>query len=157
MRKSDLKDGMVIEWDSREKGVIINDSIRYEIGFDRLSILSEDLAYKGDKINKIFIVKEKCCGLSSIFIDDNLELIWERKREIDWNKVPKWTRVQVRDFKNEEWRNAYWGEFVENDYNNNFGITFNDEFTFNEKTNVYLLYKEIRLHPFVNAKEEWYK
>lgn len=49
MKKSDLKDGMVIEWDFGERGIIINDSIRYETGFDRLSILSEDLNYKGDK------------------------------------------------------------------------------------------------------------
>lgn len=27
--------------------------------------------------------------------------------KIDWNKVPKWTRVQVRDCSSEEWKNEY--------------------------------------------------
>lgn len=27
--------------------------------------------------------------------------------KIDWNKVPKWTKVQVRDCSSEEWKNEY--------------------------------------------------
>ncbi len=98
MKKSDLESGMVIEWNDNfnELGVIIGDSIRYKNGYDELSILDENLRYKKDYISAIYKVKEKCCSLLSIFKKENLELIWKRQREIDWSKVPKWTKVQVR-------------------------------------------------------------
>lgn len=152
MKKSDLKDGMVIEWDFGERGVIINDSIRYETGFDRLSILSEDLNYKGDKINKIFIVKEECCGLSSIFVDDNLELIWKRKDEIDWTKVPKGIKVIVSD-KEEEIYHPNKLDCIFICYE-----PMLEERPFIVKGLLGATsYKYCEIHPSVKIKKEWYK
>ena len=152
MKKSDLENGMVIEWDFGERGIIINDSIRYETGFDRLSILSEDLNYKGDKINKIFIVKEECCGLSSIFIDDNLELIWKRKDEIDWTKVPKGIKVIVSD-KEEEIYHPNKLDCVFIGYE-----PMLEERPFIVKGLLGATsYKYCEIHPDTEIKKEWYK
>ena len=79
MKKSDLKDGMIIENNRGEFGVIIGQSIRYEdYGFDRLSIFDDNLIYKGSRIDKVYIVKNERCSLLSIFDKENLTLIWER-------------------------------------------------------------------------------
>lgn len=78
----------------------------------------------------------------------------EIKRELDWDKVPCRTKVQVRDEDSEEWRNAY---FLDLRFDNKitlYVITFCDEFTYTNATRAY--YKQIRLHPSVKPEENWY-
>lgn len=157
MKKSDLESGMVIEWNDNfnELGVIIGDSIRYKNGYDELSILDENLRYKKDYISAIYKVKEKCCSLLSIFKKENLELILKRQREIDWSKVPKWTKVQVRHNKKEEWENSYF--LYESPYcHPKYKTSFGDEYT-NANEKFFGFWNNCRIHPSVTIPEEWYK
>lgn len=161
MKKSDLENGMIIEWNDNfnELGVIIGDSIRYKNGYDELSILDENLRYKKDKkdyISAIYKVKEKRCSLLNIFKKENLELIWKRPREIDWSKVPKWTKVRCKgEF---GYYNAYHYEYIPNEIHC-FGHTTRDEFTFGTDPVVDYLSKRdtYEIHLSVEVKEEWYK
>ncbi|EOU1110515.1 Uncharacterised protein [Clostridium perfringens] len=161
MKKSDLENGMIIEWNDNfnELGVIIGDSIRYKNGYDELSILDENLRYKKDKkdyISAIYKVKEKCCSLLNIFKKENLELIWKRPREIDWSKVPKWTKVQVKFPGEIEWENYLFTDYLPNNVFKFHVAGFkDDEFTGYEATRHQVEY--CRIHESVEIKEEWYK
>lgn len=80
----------------------------------------------------------------------------EIKRELDWNKVPSWTKVQVRDEDTREWQNVYYlglSELRTFPYL----ITFYDKFTFNDEYASGLSYKQIRLHESVTPQADWYK
>ncbi len=161
MKKSDLENGMIIEWNDNfnELGVIIGDSIRYKNGYDELSILDENLRYKKDKkdyISAIYKVKEKRCSLLNIFKKENLELIWKRPREIDWSKVPKWTKVQVKFPGEIEWENYLFTDYLPNNAFKFHVAGFkDDEFTGYEATRHHVEY--CRIHESVEIKEEWYK
>lgn len=157
MKKSDLKDGMVVE---------TRDGIKYlirtlENGDKILSAMGKWLAlddgydedlnddcFKDLDIVKIFTTNEFV--LSSVFNENSLNLIWERKREIDWSKVPKWTPVQVSD-----WGNDFEGK--------DFLIKYEPElreFPFIVARNFRkeaCSYKYCRIHPDIVIKEEWYK
>lgn len=155
MKKSDLENGMIIEWNDNfnELGVIIGDSIRYKNGYDELSILDENLRYKKDKkdyISAIYKVKEKRCSLLNIFKKENLELIWKRPREIDWSKVPFGTKVQASDHS------------VLKECRRNSLVSYEKRLKkpfliFNEELNEVFSYKYCRIHPSVKIQEEWYK
>ncbi|MDU7069764.1 MAG: hypothetical protein E6343_17585 [Clostridium perfringens] len=161
MKKSDLKDGMIIEWNDNfcDLGVIIGDSIRYKTGYDRLSILDENLRYKEDYILAIYKVKGKCCSLLSIFEKENLELIWRRPREIDWSKVPKWTKVQVKDWEGEEYKNRYFFRYEKDeDWPFRVFMIKDDEFTgYEHDENDEEIFDLCRIHPSVSIQDEWYK
>lgn len=66
------------------------------------------------------------------------------ENEVDWTKIPMWTRVQVRDGDNEEWKNAYFLSY-EKDTNFQFEASFFDEFT-SENTLVSEVYYQCRLY-----------
>lgn len=85
-----------------------------------------------------------------------ISLDFTEKRELDWSKVPQWTKVQVRDEDTREWQNVYYlglSELRTFPYL----ITFYDKFTFNDKYTSGLRYKQIRLHESVIPQEDWYK
>lgn len=164
MKKSDLENGMIIEWNDNfnELGVIIGDSIRYKNGYDELSILDENLRYKKDKkdyISAIYKVKEKCCSLLNIFKKENLELIWKRPREIDWSKVPFGVKVFVCDYPltEEEIKNKC---FYDDEEPFEF-ICYRDEIkkfiVFDREYNEVYSFKYCYFHKSVKIKEEWYK
>ena len=77
----------------------------------------------------------------------------EVKREIDWSKVPKWTKVQVKDYAECIWKNAYFIGINNNTYYP-YSVTFCDEFTyrkhFSDKCSL------IRLRPSVTPQEDWF-
>lgn len=164
MKKSDLENGMIIEWNDNfnELGVIIGDSIRYKNGYDELSILDENLRYKKDKkdyISAIYKVKEKCCSLLNIFKKENLELIWKRPREIDWSKVPFGVKVFVCDYPltEEEIKNKC---FYDDEEPFEF-ICYRDEIkkfiVFDREYNEVYSFKYCYFHKSVKIQEEWYK
>ncbi len=155
MRKEDLKDGMIIEVEFAAipnmrfvklgyRGIGIND-------FIGLTTMADNLCWENCRIIKVFKNKAMTC-LEDINDDNCLELIWEREMEIDWSKVPKWTKVQVRDFEGEEWKNSY---FIGSSTNGVFKATYFDEFTFSEGDE-YEWY-QCKIYPSVEIKEEWYK
>ena len=163
MKKSDLKDGMILVTRARGNGILLAGRLKgshhlanYEgkLNIDDLNedlILENDYAYSIDAIYEI----KSAYGYSLGEIIDNLpkdavELIWERKREIDWSKVPKWTPVQVSD-----WGNDFEGK--------DFLIKYEPELrefpfiivgNFDENA---VSYKYCRIHPDIVIKEEWYK
>lgn len=75
----------------------------------------------------------------------------ELSKEIEWNKVPKFTKVQVKDEDYENWINAY---FLDKD-GSIFYVTLCDEFTYDSREDLGLW--KCRLDESVEIKPEWYK
>lgn len=83
----------------------------------------------------------------------------EVKRELDWFKVPNWTKVQVMGGKKEKWINAYFIDYFITNKDYPYVVTFRDEFTFDEdegECNIDF-FDTIRLHPSVTPQEDWFK
>lgn len=101
MKKQDLKSGMVVilrDW--KEKFILIGDTLCSATGKDFLLLDSytDNLKHNyNDDLDIVEIYKCKYPNLMSCFIDNKLELIWEREEEIDWSKIPFGTRVRVWD------------------------------------------------------------
>lgn len=156
MEKKDLRNGMVIEDKTREKGLILNGYINKKTGCVSLANYNEDLTHKFCKklsIEKVYKV-DAPCKIDNLL--DKVLLIWKKPREIDWSKVPKWTKVQYE--RNGAWINCY---HINYDEQSNYWpceCTVRDEFTF--KTEKYIECvneKNYRIHPSVSIPEEWYK
>ena len=108
MNKQDLKNGMIYE---KRNGLIfyiildtvykLDNSNNTEMGTldDVLTYYNDDLTYKGSKWSDIMIIR-----------DAEGKLLWERE-EVDWAKVPKDTKVLVRNSKDEEWRKRYFSKY----------------------------------------------
>lgn len=124
---------------------------------------NEDLIIKGENIKEFDIMKvyritkeseyDSLEYLMNILPEGKVELAWEREREIDWSKVPKWTRVQVRDCDNEDWKNRYFIGLEDSDYP--YLTTPRGEFTYEEGND--MGWKQIRIYDESDIKEEWYK
>lgn len=156
MKKSDLRDGMVIEMDDGSRGIAINNYILYEKLSDSLDDFTCDLLYKDYKkyrINKVYRIIKRTNYISEIFKTENLKLIWERREEIDWSKVFKWTKVQVRASGEDEWKNAYYQEYSDGQ----FKVCFNELDTFTHIGGEEFFFTQCRIHPKQEIKEEWYK
>ncbi len=162
MRKEDLKDGMIIEVECSNLQTVrlIKLGCR-AVGFNISAILTsmtDDLSW-GDwdcRIIKVFKNISMTC-LEDINNDKCLELIWKRGREIDWSKVPKWTKVQVKDFDEEDWENNYLIEFKKDKTGKDIFTTTNcDKFTYADYGDA-CDWWQCRIHESVEIKEEWYK
>ena len=99
---------------------------------------------------------------NSIFTDLSLKFCI-REREIDWDKVPKYTKVNVRDIDCEEWKNRYF-LYVDEIYDDYKYVTSlsntKDYFTGMNPEDCCGLtgrYIQIRLDKSVTPKMEWYK
>ena len=80
--KSDLKDGMVVEYNDNcfGKRLVIGGFLTGEDGYVDLGNYNENLKNVVSDLEIVRVYKIKCMGkISSIMHDDNLELIWERK------------------------------------------------------------------------------
>lgn len=80
--KSDLKDGMVVEYNDNcfGKRLVIGGFLTGEDGYVDLGDYNENLKNVVSDLEIVRVYKIKCMGnISSIMHDDNLELIWERK------------------------------------------------------------------------------
>lgn len=110
MKKSDLKDGMVVTLRHGEECLIVNDMlIKNNFRFNMfLEEYNEDLTHKKSKNRDIVKVQ-----------DFNKEsVLWERGKEVDWDKVPVGTKVLVSDNENN------WYEHLFIDYRNNEDFKF---------------------------------
>lgn len=101
MKKSDLKDFMVVQLDVRnyereneDMYLVIGNTLVSGVGYMNLSRYDENMEnIDRDKffdnsigtysIVRVFKIKNIGKGIEFFFNEDNLELIWERKREID--------------------------------------------------------------------------
>lgn len=107
MNKSDLKNGMVFQIRYGTKYYIVlneiytlDNSVSYTGSFyNIMKYYKEDLKYDGTTNNDIMYV-----------YDSDGNLIWKRE-EVDWSKIPKDTKVLVRDSKDGKWRKRYFSEY----------------------------------------------
>ena len=124
-------------------------------------------------ILKLYVEKDLCGNYylvdfnndeagNSIFTDLSLKFCI-REREIDWDKVPKYTKVNVRDTDSEEWKNRYF-LYVDEIYDGYKYVTSlsnaKDYFTGMNPEDCCGLtgrYIQIRLDKSVTPKAEWYK
>lgn len=164
MRKSELKDGMVVE--TKESRYLVCDGKLIDNkGWLDLRDYTSGLKFEGREedeftINKVFEIENPAFGLYEILeYGMGIELVWERKREIDWNKVPKFTPVLGGYFE-EELKNAYFLAFdsMENDFPFLITNMKDDEFTGLKHRHQNEFVCDIcKIHPSVEIKEEWYK
>ncbi len=161
MRIVDLECGMVIEI---REGVfyLVRRNLEGKFEFtgkskwDELSVYKDDLKHVSfPELDIIRVYKSHGKTFDTIFSKCNLELIWERKEEIDWSKVPKWTKVQTTDYKD---------DFKDKDFEDeNYLISYEPKLkkypfivTKNLSSAVWS-HKYCRIHPSVEIKEEWCK
>lgn len=119
--------------------------------------------YKIDEEGDLYY-KDSC--LKDSFLESNLfynEVIngcfVEIKREIDWNKVPRGTKVQVRNNTNQKWENAYLVSYSDNVFPLSFESSpiKDDEFTKFKAERISDLFSCCRIHESVAIPDEWYK
>lgn len=164
MKNSDLKDGMVVEVEGFE-GVnnyklhlVMGNKIFNEKGYTEKRYFDDNLKHTSFNHVKIVAVYKVCDKnikiIKDIFCKENLELIWERSREIDWNKVPKWTKVVVNQL---YYKNTYNRYFL-NRTKDGFKACGHKPDGFTKSTERDIVeWDECRIHPSVEIKEEWYK
>lgn len=83
----------------------------------------------------------------------------EIKRGIDWSKVPRGTKVQVRDKEDGLWKNKYFVKFeaIDGYYPFITSIHLDNDFT-NYKMEIDACeWQYCRIHPTVEIPDEWYK
>lgn len=81
------------------------------------------------------------------------------ENKIDWSKVPRGTKVQVKDFDGDFWYNRYYYGFdkdSEYPYCTTKRID-DDEFTGDTAKNTLTGYQKIRIYDPADIKESWYK
>lgn len=161
MKKSDLKDGMIVKT-GKAIYLVCCDKFLGLNGYIGFENYDENLKIKGNGfeiLNINFVYETECWGLGLkdlLSKTTALKLIWERKKEIDWSKVPKWTKVRCKgEF---GYYNAYHYEYIPNEIHC-FGHTTRDEFTFVTDPVVDYLSKRdtYEIHPSIEIPEEWYK
>lgn len=166
----DIQTGDIVVTRNRGNAIVIagriktTDNLFSEYGLGDLKDYRKNLETIDREINEYDIEKVykiiNCYDYSLDKIIDELpvdkvELIWERKREIDWTKVPKFTKVQVKDRGTTKWENRYYiGYNKENIYP--YKATCCDPFTYQDDTNEEG-WEEIKFYDESDVKEEWYK
>lgn len=168
--KEDLRTGDIIVTRGEGNAILIGSGFkRFEylkspLVISTLEDYNEDFTTKGENIREYDIMKvykitkesefDSLEDLMNELPEGKVELIWKRKREIDWSKVPKWTRVQAKAYASENWRNVYFIDYKE-DSNKPYLATVRDEFTHSEGYE--LEFKYIKIYDESDIKEEWYK
>ena len=159
MKKSDLKDGMIVEYRNGLRRLVLGDKLLGEHGNANIEEYDEGLKYiDGESaldIVKVYTVESSLCvTIGSIFLNKHLNLIWERVKEIDWAKVPFGTKVIVTDHKEE--LNEDCGEYVMFVGYNPKLETYPFIVTHSEKDYV-SSYAYCMIDPSQEIKEDWYK
>lgn len=156
MKRSDLKDGMIVEYKDGKFGLKLGARIISQNEHLELEDLEENLTTTNE-LEVIVRVYESVNVhfFSEINDKSKLKLLWERPREIDWSKLPRWIKVQVKDYPEEPWRNAYFIRLDDSNEDYPYKVTFCDTFTLVE--NCICGYMQCRIHPEQEIKEEWYK
>lgn len=155
MKKSDLKDGMIVKT-GKAIYLVCGDKFLGLNGYMGFENYDENLKIKGNGfeiLNINFVYETECWGLGLkdlLSKTTALKLIWERPREIDWSKVPFGTKVQASD--HSDLKECRRNSLVS--YEKRLKKPF---LIFNEELNEVFSYKYCRIHPSVKIQEEWYK
>ncbi len=101
MKKSDLKDGMVVELRNGIICIVIGEKMLDSRSHQSFNDYDEDLiSHKHSAFDVIKIYEDKRMDcLCDIYINSRLKMLWQRY-EIDWSKVPVGTKVLVSDNEN---------------------------------------------------------
>ena len=104
------------------------------------------------------------------FIQDNYELVSEityndivlgyfKELQIDWSKVPRGTKVQVRDNEKGNWINAYFSKLIKEneEYSFRASAVKDDEFTNIKMDDNEWGYKYCRIYSSTEILPEWFK
>ena len=104
------------------------------------------------------------------FIQHNYELVSEityndivlgyfKELQIDWSKVPRGTKVQVRDNEKGNWRNAYFSKLIKEneEYSFRASAVKDDEFTNLKMDDNEWGYKYCRIYSSKEILPEWFK
>ncbi|WP_075824050.1 hypothetical protein [Clostridium perfringens] len=159
MKKSDLKDGMIvkIEGYSNEEYdglMLVLGEFFFDInGYEKKTNFDENMInidLKKVKITEVYEVIEPFSLKEILNEGKGLRLIWKRPREIDWSKVPFGTKVQASD--HSDLKGSRHNSLVS--YEKRLKKPF---LIFNEELNEVFSYKYCRIHPSVKIQEEWYK
>lgn len=126
--------------------------------------------YKGVEQNGVFKIGNSgrlfvCSGLewesSNFFYNEILDTTFEEiKREIDWAKVPRGTKVQVRDDENQEWENRYFIKYIPSDdkeYPFKASKWLDDNYINLKMEYLCDNWKYCRIHESVQIPDDWYK
>lgn len=84
----------------------------------------------------------------------------EIKKELDWSKVPRGTKVQVRDDENQEWENRYFIKYIPSDdkeYPFKTSKWLDDNYINLKMEYLCDIWKYCRIHESVKIPDEWYK
>ena len=93
---------------------------------------------------------------SNIRYNDAVKALFtEIKREIDWTKVPRMTKVQVRDYDSQEWQNKYFCSYKSDTHIVYATAYHDDNFAGIRQPGSHWEY--CRIHPSVEIPDEWYK
>ena len=106
MRKQDLKDGMVVELRNGERNIILNGKVMSFISFTSLDGYNNDLTDKNtSRLDIVKVFSSDINILNDIKTVSNV--IWERKKEVDWSKVPIGTKVVCWDDCNKKYEGIF--------------------------------------------------
>ena len=127
-----------------------------------LEDLSESI-YKIDEEGDLYY-KDPCVKdsffKSNLFYNEVINGCFvEIKREIDWSKVPRGTKVQIRDYEEEEWSNEYFIEYqpLKKEYCFRTSRISDDNYTGCTMELDSDIWEYCRIHPSVQIPDEWYK
>lgn len=165
--KKDLKTGHIVKFRNGETAILIGDtffsSMHLDGGFndghlDQYSEYLKDIEYGYETdIMEVYYIKsiEHDLGLTDLINDlpeEHIELIWKRKLEIDWTKVPSFTRVLAKNVQG-YWENRYFVRKAPHKY----VCTRSGGFTFVYNSDDEEYFTEIKIFDKNDIKEEWYK
>lgn len=114
MNKSELRNGMSLKMRNTYKFLILNSEIYLETidGYEYFNKLNHFLSsYNNDMTN----LDDDKYDIIEVYNIDG-KLIWERD-EIDWSKVPKDTKVLVKNKTDKLWYPRYFVEYKNGKYN----------------------------------------
>ena len=164
--KEDLQTGHIVVTRNKGNAILIGESFKRSSYLMNESYMSELIEYTNDlkdndleefTIDKVYKIVKGTYSLETLIDElpkDGVELIWERKKEIDWSKVPKFTRVQVRDDNEEDWLERYFIGYM-GDNIAPYMATAYGEFTYKKDTNA--CWEQIRIYDESEIQEDWYK
>ena len=174
MKKSELKQGMVVELRDGDRYLIRDREgeivLSNHDGWLYLEDYSENLTDKTcSELDIMKVYTTKAYVLDDAFDDGYLTEIWGRERVLDWSKVPKGTKLLGRAYllKNSNFVEHYEGCYYTGEISSNGReiitslVKEDDPFTGLEMDDFsvakYRPIKEVKIHPEVKIKEEWYK
>lgn len=155
MKKSDLKDGMIVKI-GKAIYLVCGDKFLGLNGYLGFENYDENLKIKGNEFENLninFVYETGCweLGLKDLLSETkSLEKIWERPREIDWSKVPFGTKVVASDFEERLHRQYIFVGYKEELKEYPFIVA-------RALDGEAVSFRYCKIHPDVKIQEEWYK